>query len=241
MPQINICWICRGQADSTEHMFKRASLKAAYAGINQTSPLFAHNAKSLNVPFGSIDSKRVRFDTKICALCNNERTQDADLAWDELCEKINIRAKQGHLGRTMSVSKAFGSGSRQKMKNVHLYFAKHCGMVLAEADDELTTSDLSESIMNNRVSRNLFLLFGLSKEKRFVLSNLEVLKKQDGNRVLANYATQLEYVDVEVIYFFDREEFRTPSFAWHPTLGRRKIHFQILDLDRQATSAPHSP
>jgi hypothetical protein len=68
-------------ATTGEHGTKRSDLRDVFGAVAQGNPLFLHNSRQRNRRVGSLDAKALKLPAKLCAHCNNTRTQPHDLAW----------------------------------------------------------------------------------------------------------------------------------------------------------------
>ena len=82
------CWICGAENASTrEHRSKASDLKALFGTPTQAAPLYfhadAHKGKPprRSVRVGSLKADILKYAHRICADCNNARTQPHDKAW----------------------------------------------------------------------------------------------------------------------------------------------------------------
>jgi len=76
------CWICGApNAGTREHRTKASDLRALFGKPTQGNPLYFHTDKRRNCRVGSLKADILKYEHRICARCNNERTQPHDLAW----------------------------------------------------------------------------------------------------------------------------------------------------------------
>jgi hypothetical protein len=75
------CWICGEDATTGEHKTKKSDLKSVFGVPTQTQPLYYHDANRRNQLVRSLDAKILKSPSRICAECNNARTQPHNLAW----------------------------------------------------------------------------------------------------------------------------------------------------------------
>jgi hypothetical protein len=74
-----ISWICKERkADSGEHKTKRSDLLAVLGKPTQDEPFYFQDLNRRNKPIGSLDAKILKSPIRICAFCNNARTQPHD-------------------------------------------------------------------------------------------------------------------------------------------------------------------
>jgi hypothetical protein len=82
-----LCWICKkNKADSGEHKTKRSDLLAVLGTPTQEEPFFYHDLHKANRSVGSLDAKILKSPVRICAHCNNARTQPHDRTWESMCK-----------------------------------------------------------------------------------------------------------------------------------------------------------
>jgi hypothetical protein len=122
-----LCWICKqDKADSGEHKTKRSDLKAVLGPPTQEEPFFYHDLHKANRPVGSLDAKILKSPVRICAYCNNTRTQPHDMS-------DRLRSRRLAVGRWVRCNNIFGYCTKREMLNVHLFLLKLFGCMLAEA------------------------------------------------------------------------------------------------------------
>jgi hypothetical protein len=91
-----LCWICKkNKADSGEHKTKRSDLLAVLGRPSQTLPFFYSDTKRQNQVVGSLDAKILKSPVRICAYCNNARTQPHDRAWERMSDRLRSRWGSG--------------------------------------------------------------------------------------------------------------------------------------------------
>jgi hypothetical protein len=85
-----LCWICKkNKADSGEHKTKRSDLLAVLGKVSQKQPFFYSDTKKKNQVVGSLDAKILKSPVRICAHCNNARTQPHDRAWERMSDRLD--------------------------------------------------------------------------------------------------------------------------------------------------------
>jgi hypothetical protein len=163
-PPPPLCWICKvNNADSGEHKTKRSDLLAVLGPATQASPFYYHDLHKANRPVGSLDAKILKSPVRICGCCNSTRTQPYDRAWEEMSDCL--RSKRLRVGQWVRTNRIFKQFTKAKMTNVHLFFAKLFGCMLAEAkangyDVPIEIDPFSQAITSGRPHPEVHLQFG---------------------------------------------------------------------------------
>jgi hypothetical protein len=98
-----LCWICnRNEANSGEHKTKRSDLLAVLGKPTQETPFYFHDLEKPNRPVKSLDAKILKSPVRICADCNNARTQPHDRAWERMSDRLRTCRGVRTLSRTRS-------------------------------------------------------------------------------------------------------------------------------------------
>lgn len=161
------CWICSDPADTGEHMIKVSDLKALFGHTTQDKPLFRRVNSGPQEKVPGVRSEKLKFRTRLCAYCNNSRTQAHDKSWEALATFLRQRNPQVRPGEVVRVARAFNNGIRPGLLGVHLYFAKLTGCLVLDGGVPLDTRSLAEAILHNRPHPNLYLSFLAVTNRRF--------------------------------------------------------------------------
>lgn len=227
-----LCWICKqNKADSGEHKTKRSDLKAVLGPPTQEEPFFYHDLHKANRPVGSLDAKILKSPVRICAYCNNTRTQPHDLAWEVMSDRL--RSRRMAVGRWVRCNTIFGYFTKREMLNVHLFFLKLFGCMLAEAnangyDVPIDIDPFSTAIMQGRPHAEVHLQFG-RHDGIVGRSNLHCWKTDPGESVLAAWLYELDTIAVSVMYV-QAGRFEHRRDLWHPHSRTSSKRFQIADF-----------
>jgi hypothetical protein len=227
-----LCWICKTyKADSGEHKTKRSDLLAALGKPSQDKPFYYHDQAKRNRVVRSLDAKILKSPVRICSHCNNARTQPHDFAWEAMSDRLRSRRLAvGQLGRC---NRIFGYSTKREMLNVHLFFLKLTGCMIAEAkangyDVPIPLDPFSDAIMSGRPHAEVHLQFG-RHDGGIGRSNLHVWKTDPGGSVLGGWLYQLDTIAVSVIYA-QAGRFEHRRDLWHPHSRTSRKHFQIADF-----------
>lgn len=128
-PLTSRCCLCgSSEALSGEHKVKASALRAEFGKqgmvISRPGESYRH-AQSPN-------SKAFHFSARVCEVCNNSRTQPADLAFDEFHAQASSLLKRGLDPAEVFDDPRFRSNGGHLYLNVFRYFAKLMCCHLAE-------------------------------------------------------------------------------------------------------------
>jgi hypothetical protein len=221
----------RCKADSGEHKTKRSDLKAVLGPPTQEEPFFYHDLHKANRPVGSLDAKMLKSPVRICAHCNNTRTQPHDRAWEAMSDRL--RSRRLAVGQSVRCNSVLRHCTKREMLNVHLFFLKLFGCMLAEAkangyDVPIDIDPFSTAIMQGRPHAEVHLQFG-RHDGIVGRSNLHCWKTDPGESVLAAWLYELDTIAVSVLYV-QAGRFEHRRDIWHPLSRTSSKRFQIADF-----------
>jgi hypothetical protein len=226
-----ICWICnRNEANSGEHKTKRSDLLAVLGKPTQAQPFYYHDLERRNRPVGSLDAKILKAPIRICAECNNTRTQPHDRAWERMSDRL--RARRLKVGQWLRANRIVPYDTRREMKNVHFFFLKLFGSMICEAKADgyevpIDTAPFSLAIMSERPHPEVHLQFG-SYDGTVGRSNLHCWKTEHGS-VLGAWLYELETIAVSIL-FVQAGRFEHRTDLWHPNSHTSSKRLQIADF-----------
>jgi hypothetical protein len=227
-----LCWICQEKkADSGEHKTKRSDLLAVLGKPSQDEPFFYHDLHRRNQPVGSLNAKILKNPVRICSYCNNARTQPHDFAWEAMSDRL--RSRHLKVGQWVRCNRVFDYATKCRMIDVHLFFLKLTGCMIAEANANgygvpISLDPISEAIMSGRPHPEFHLQFG-RHDGGIGRSNLHVWKTDPGGSILGGWLYQLDTIAVSVIYA-QAERFEHRPDLWHPHFRTSRKQFVIADF-----------
>jgi hypothetical protein len=227
-----LCWICKKNgADSGEHKTKRSDLLAVLGKPSQEEPFYYHDLHKRNRPVGSLDAKILKSPVRICSHCNNTRTQPHDFAWEAMSDRL--RSRRLKVGQWVRCERIFNYSTKRRMIDVHLFFLKLTGCMIAEAkanghDVPISLDPFSEAIMANRPHPEIHLQLG-RHDGGIGRSDLHVWKTDPGGSILGGWLYQLDTIAVSVIYA-QTGRFEHRRDLWHPHSWTSRKRFQIADF-----------
>jgi len=222
------CWICGGAASTGEHMTKRSDLRSVFGTATQSTPLYVHNAARQNFHVGSLDAKVLKSPGRICAYCNNARTQPHDLSWERLSQALRNRTTAVAPGSLLRTTRIFRYDTRHEMLNVHLYFVKLFGCHIAGSNIPIDISGFRNAIMNGRPHPCVYLKFGCGRK----FGGMPLIGMSDmwlapappcGFSTFATWFYDIERVSINVMFGADGEKRIGLSGAWHPRQGTTRL------------------
>jgi hypothetical protein len=158
------CWICGAAATTGEHKTKRSDIRAAFGNPTQSDPIYLHDAERPNQRIGSPNAKLLKSPGRICAHCNNTRTQPNDQAWETLSAALRNRTPLLVPGNLVHANHIFHQDTSRKMLGVHLYFVKLFGCHIAGSNSiPIEISGFARAIMQQEAHPCVYLTFGCGR------------------------------------------------------------------------------
>ena len=234
------CWICGDDATSGEHKTKRSDLLDVFGKPNQAAPLFYHDANVKNRPVGSLDAKVLKSPGRLCAACNNARTQPYDLAWEKLSRGLRTRTPALSAGMNVRVNAIFPYNTALYMRLVHLYFVKLFGCHIEALNMTLDLKGFSAAILTGAAHPNVYLKFGVNKKGMTGSSDITLSVPPEGGS--SSFATWFYWIDklvINVMFAEDREKRQGLVGAWHPRHGTNKLLMADLDFSEPSMGSPN--
>ncbi|WP_376957977.1 hypothetical protein ABNQ39_13055 [Azospirillum sp. A26] len=222
------CWICGNIATTGEHMNKRSDLRSVFGHVSQNNPLYKHDANEVNQVIKGLNVVALKSPGRLCANCNNARTQSHDRAWEKL--SLALREHDRHIqpGKFIRTTKIFRYDTKREMLNVHLYFTKLFGCHIAGNDVPISLGEFSEAIKNGVAHPKIFLRFGcgamFTSQPVTGMSDMWLALTSHDNQV--RFATWLYHVgdiSVNVMFAVPGERRQGLIDAWHPSHGTTRL------------------
>lgn len=213
------CWVCGNDARTGEHTIKRSDLRAIFGHVSQDRPLYQHTAKNRNIPVKGLNVDLLKSGGRLCAHCNNQRTQPFDKAWERLSAALRAK-KVIRSGECIDLGKVFPGSVKKSMLHVHLYFVKLFGCLIAENALPIDIEGFSQAILNTRAHPNIYLAIspithGLASAS-VGYSDLN-LAEHNGRTAYATWLLTLDRFTVRVMYAEPTEHRKGLIDSWHPS------------------------
>lgn len=224
------CWICGAPATTGEHKSKQSDLRAVLGKPTQARPFYYHDKNVRNRPIGSYRGDFLKSQSRLCAPCNNQRTQPHDLAWEQMSEWLRTRTPRIRPGDFVRADRIYPLGATREMRNVQLYFTKLTGCHLVEAGVKFDQAALAKSILTGKPNPCIHLKFGISRTG--LLLGMSDLKADalvsDSSLAFAVWIYSLEALVVHVMYAIAGERRDGLLNAWRPRSGSNR--FILVDF-----------
>lgn len=180
------CWICGSTANSSEHKVKKSVLKKIFAeDFNNKDVIHYKNGKFSK--FNSPDSKKIKYDKILCSMCNNDKTQPYDLAYDIFIEYIVNNYELIIEKRIINFSNIYENYCLDNQLNLYKYFTKAFGCDLAQYGFKVP-KDMVSLLQKSEFNRKLKISFSINEEMAVVNNPI---KGKYGNGWLITTANNL--------------------------------------------------
>jgi hypothetical protein len=219
------CWICGAPATTGEQKTKQSDLRGAPGKPTQAQPFYYHDKKVRNRPIGSYKGDFLKSQSRLCAPCNNQRTQPHDFAWERMSDWLRARTPPIRGGDVVRADRIYSHGATQEMRNVQLYFTKLTGCHLVESGLKFDQAALAQSILTGKANPYIHLKFGISRTGLSLgMSDLNVATlTSDSSLAFAVWIYSLGSLVVRVMYSIAGERRDGLINAWHPRSGSNRL------------------
>ena len=223
------CWICGDLAATGEHKTKQSDLRAALGKPTQAQPFYYHDDKIRNRPIGSYRGDFLKSPSRLCARCNNQRTQPYDLAWERMSDYLRTRTPPFRAGDFVRGNRIYPCNATREMRNVQLYFTKLTGCHLVEAGLKFDQATLADSILTGRSNPYIHLKFGISQTGLLLgMTDVQAATLADSSAAFVVWVYSLNTLVVHVMYAIASERREGLRNAWHPRSGSNR--FMLADF-----------
>ena len=213
------CWVCGDEARTGEHMIKKSDLSAVFGHVCQNRPLYRNSASRRNVPVKGLNVDLMKSRGLLCARCNNQRTQAFDRAWQRFSAALRSRPVL-RPGDRIDLGKIFPGDVRKSMLNVHLYFVKLFGCLIAEKALPIDIHGFSHAILSESAHPKVYLAISpFTDGLPFASVGYSDLDTAQLNGIIV-YATWLYILDrftVRIMYADPSERRRGLIDSWQPS------------------------
>lgn len=224
------CWICGAPATTGEHKTKQSDLRAVLGKPTQAQPFYYHDKNIRNRPIGSFRGDFLKSPSRLCALCNNQRTQPHDRAWERMSDWLRTKKPPHRPGDVVRADRIYPLSATREMGNVQLYFTKLTGCHLLEVGVKFDQAALAKSILTGKPNPYIHLKFGISRTGLLVgMADLHVATLASDNSVaFAVWIYSLETLAVHVMYAIAGERREGLVGAWQPRSASNR--FTLADF-----------
>lgn len=223
------CWICNtNDANTGEHTIKHSHLRALFENEIKSKRFYFHSLKRTNQLVQSLDAEILKSPTRICADCNNRRTQPHDRAWELMSEWLMNRAPPIKVGDYVRGNRIFPHHTKREMRNVHLYFLKLFGCMIKQEEAKIPfpIGQFSEAIMQEKPHPEVYLRIGCG-DRSVGRSDLICHRMATGH-IGAHWLYRLDRFAVSVMYLQGNTRWENIHLVWHPRFGSNR--FLVADF-----------
>ena len=217
------CWICGDEASTGEHRTKKSDMRAIFGHVRQTQPVYWNSASQRNQRVKGLDARVLKFNDVLCSLCNNERTQPYDHAWEVLSTHLRSKPKiRG--GDWLDLGRIFPGVVHRSVLRVHLFFVKLFGCLIVENSIPLDVGSFSRAILNNTAHPKVHL--AVSPYTDGIASGCAGYSDLDtaqlnGCIAYATWQYILDRFSIRVMYAEPTEHRKGLIDSWHPSTIRK--------------------
>lgn len=207
-------------------MIKKTDLVEIFGKPKPKKPLFLHNATKTNHIVQGLNADALKLKTRLCAKCNNERSQPYDRAWETFSRFVRNRRPPVVPGAFVRADRIFAVDSNKELRNVQLYFVKLFGCFIHENKIPIDLGPFAKALLEKQYHRDVFIRLGcMPREDRSVgVAGLSTAKdNRTGEVSCAQWFYELDRFAVNVIYAVDHDFWDVTVDAWHPRLGTGRL------------------
>lgn len=220
-----VCWICGDPATTGEHKTKQSDLRAVLGTPTQEKPFYYHDGTTKNRLVQGYRAGFLKSPSRLCAPCNNHRTQPYDQAWERLSHWLRTRQPPLKVGDVIRADRVWVQGAAKQMRNVQLFFTKLTGCHLVQTGINFDQVSLAQSLLTGRSNPYVHLKFRMSRTTTLVgmpdlLSDVPPGGDPCG---VAAWMYALGSLAVEVQYVNTGGRHIALPDAWHPASGSNRF------------------
>lgn len=219
------CWVCGDKADTSEHTIKKSDLRAIFGHVCQYRPLYRHTISQKNTPIKGLNVDLLKSGGRLCAQCNNQRTQASDRAWEHFSFALRTRPDLRPADR-LDLGRIFPGAVHKSMLNVHLYFVKLFGCLIIENSLPIDIHGFSHAILTETAHPKVHLAISpFTYELPFASVGYSDLNttKMDGRILYAVWLLTLDRFTVRVMYAEPTEHRKGLVDSWHPSTIKKSL------------------
>lgn len=215
------CWICGEEATTGEHVIKASDLRGLFDVVSQKNPIYLHRDGKRNSRINTIRSNKLKSNARLCAYCNNSRTQKHDRAWETLsCYLRSQRHKKA--GLYLRMNKPFPTNVNKNMLNVHLYFAKLFGCLIQDGSIPIDIEPFRRAILNEKPHPNLHIAFWYQPDLETGYTDVKTVGV-DGRVDFASWLYLVMPIAVNIMYAEPDQHRCGLRGSWHPSKFVKRI------------------
>lgn len=161
---LNTCWMCGAEANSSEHRLKKADLVRAYGRGPYSGPdRPLHFRGNQRTAIQGPNSRTVKYGALICHSCNTTTSQPYDNAYDRSIEWLFCNEATVLRRRFINFADVFGPDFALWQLNLYKYFAKSFGCRLVDAN-QVVPNDVRALFGKEQFQTGLRITFSVNED-----------------------------------------------------------------------------
>ncbi len=222
------CWICGEPATTGEHMIKKSDLLAIFGKPKRGSPLYLHNASRSNQIIQGLNADALKLASRLCAPCNNARSQSYDRAWEMFSWFARNQLPPIRPGDYIRADRIFPLSSNLGMRHVQLFFVKLFGCLIEDNQIPIDLKPLANAFLDGNYHPDIFLRVGwvgrtLDEEQVGISGLADAKDDRTGKVIGAQWFYELDRFAVNIIYSPNHNLWDVTDNAWHPKFGTGRL------------------
>ncbi|AKH37292.1 MULTISPECIES: hypothetical protein [Nitrosomonas] len=227
------CWICGDPAETGEHMIKASDLRYLFGHTTTKTPIYRRINTCPHELIQGVSSPKLKFRTRLCAHCNNARTQLYDKSWETFVSYLRNRSNPIQPGEVIRPVHAFQNGLRRGLLGIHLYFVKLTGCLILDAEVPIETESLANAILKSAAHPNIYLSFLAIKGRRFqnraFVTPIQTMTV-NGGLVSAQWFYFVGRIGVHITYATHVHLRSDKVHLWHPSSSTKTITLDEMNF-----------
>lgn len=156
------CWWCGEPASTKEHKFKRSDLRRMW-DPDDLYLVHGDHVRPVSRVRSIAKSPQVRFDTTMCANCNNNRSQPFDRAWEAFSDYVWDNGQRLKWRQYLDAEAIYGTSWPDGLRLISSYVVKHAACRIANWKFEVP-SDLIRFLAGDAYSANISMVLFKDRE-----------------------------------------------------------------------------
>jgi hypothetical protein len=219
------CWINGDLAETREHAIKKTDIKPVFENGEVVQFVFEDGKQIAKRNLQGPGSKHLKFKQKISNSGNSSTTQPYDLAQGEFVAYVRNNSDVIRQRKVVLGTEVFPHCTRQKLKDLQLYFVKWVGCQIRDNYPDIDLAMLATALKTRKPLPRLFLHFGFDSDQPEDGAGYLSFLSDDKKTLCLNYFLQQKFV-IRIYYDLVSVDRSTQQQSfWHPISCAGKITF----------------
>ncbi|HET9137704.1 MAG TPA: hypothetical protein VFO76_13815 [Candidatus Kapabacteria bacterium] len=214
--QVNRCWICGKQADSSEHTIKKSDLVLIH-GKGPYTDLIHQTGDKLSKLQGP-NSDKVKYDKNLCYHCNTTFTKPFDVAYEMFTKWVKENEAKIVADKFIDFEEIYSEQWELQQRNLFKFFTKSIGCRINNIPRPVPR-DLKRLLYKDHFLTRLKISFSINE---YIVENrIPLLGKDDMVGNLNNpsffnifYELTERFLWLEINYWYNRKPIRNVGAPW---------------------------